>query len=146
MAEDRRRLVDQRTAHCNELKAVLKPYFPEVLQLEAAKIYADFIVAFLLKYPTLQAAQKAGPAKLRKLFYGIGTRAKAEDRVQTILNATPLSNDEVLMRTCCNASHRVGQFDQSLQSTGRRTTHGSPKTFVSMPTTQSSLHFRVLRI
>ena len=37
MAEDRRRLVDQRTAHCNELKAVLKSYFPEVLQLGAAK-------------------------------------------------------------------------------------------------------------
>ena len=31
LAEDRRRLVDQRTAHCNELKAVLKSYFPEAV-------------------------------------------------------------------------------------------------------------------
>ena len=40
LAEDRRRLVDQRTAHCNELKAVLMRYYPVVLQLQAAKIYA----------------------------------------------------------------------------------------------------------
>ena len=33
MAQDRRRLVDQRTAHCNELKAVLKSCFPEVMKL-----------------------------------------------------------------------------------------------------------------
>ena len=100
MAEDRRRLVDQRTAHCNELKAVLKSYFPEVLKLGAAKIYADFIMAFLLKYPNLQAAQKAGQTKLRKFFYGVGPRAKAEARVQTILDATPLSDDETFIETC----------------------------------------------
>lgn len=99
MAQDRRRLVDQRTAHCNELKAVLKSYFPEVMKLGAAKIYADFIVAFLLKYPNLAAAQKAGAKSLRKLFYGIGLRAKAEQRVQLLVEGTPLSNDPVLIET-----------------------------------------------
>ena len=100
LAQDRRRLVDQRTAHCNELKAVLKTYFPEVLKLEAARIYADFIIAFLLKYPNLIVAQKAGANKLRKLFYGVGTRAKAEKRVQLLLEATALSNDSTLNETC----------------------------------------------
>jgi len=99
MAQDRRRLVDQRTAHCNELKAVLKSYFPEVMKLDAAKIYADFVVAFLLKYPNLAAAQKAGASKLRKLFYGIGLRAKAEQRVQMLVEGTALSNDPVLIET-----------------------------------------------
>lgn len=100
MSEDRRRLVDQRTAHCNELKAVLKTYFPEVLKLQAARIYADFIIAFLLKYPNLAACQKAGANRLRKLFYGIGTRAKAEKRVQLLLEAIALSNDETFNETC----------------------------------------------
>ena len=99
MAQDRRRLVDQRTAHCNELKAVLKSYFPEVMKLDAAKIYADFIVAFLLKHPNLASAQKAGAGKLRKLFYGIGTRAKAEQRVKLLVEATALSKDAVLIET-----------------------------------------------
>lgn len=100
MAQDRRRLVDQRTAHCNELKAVLKSYFPEVKMLQAAKIYADFVLAFLLKYPNLVVAQKAGANKLRKLFYGIGTRAKAEQRVTTLMDAVALTTDPVLMETC----------------------------------------------
>ena len=100
MAEDRRRLVDQRTAHCNELKAVLKSYFPEVLKLEAARIYADFILVFLLKCPNLAAAQKAGAIKLRKLFYGIGTRSKAEKRVQLLVEAVGLSNDPTFNQTC----------------------------------------------
>ena len=100
LSEDRRRLVDQRTAHCNELKAVLKSYFPEVLKLEAAKIYADFIIKFLLKHPSLNTAQKAGANKLRKLFYGFGARAKAQQRVELLLEATPLSNEPVLIETC----------------------------------------------
>jgi len=99
MAEDRRRLVDQRTAHCNELKAVLKSYFPEVMKLGAAKIYADFIVTFLLKHPNLASAQKAGANKLRKLFYGIGTRAKAEQRVELLIEATSLSTEPTLIET-----------------------------------------------
>lgn len=100
LVEDRRRLVDQRTAHCNELKAVLKTYFPEVLKLDAARIYADFILAFLLKYPNLVVAQKAGANKLRKLFYGVGSRAKAEKRVQLLVEATALSDDRALIQTC----------------------------------------------
>lgn len=100
MAEDRRRLVDQRTAHCNEFKAVLKSYFPEVLQLDAAKIYAGFILTFLLKYPDLASAQKAGANKLRKLFYGIGSKPKAEQRVKLLLNATALTTDQVFVETC----------------------------------------------
>jgi transposase len=47
LAEDRRRLVDKRTAHCNEFKDLLKRYFPVILQLKAAKIYAVFILRFL---------------------------------------------------------------------------------------------------
>ena len=113
MAEDRRRLVDQRTAHCNELKAVLKTYFPEVLKLQAARIYADFIVTFLLKYPNLVVAQKAGATKLRKLFYGIGLRARAEKRVQLLVEASPLSNDATLTETC---SMRVTALVTLIQS------------------------------
>ena len=99
LAEDRRRLVDQRTAHCNELKDLLKRYFPAVLQLKPAKIYAAFILRFLAKYPTLTDAQAAGDSELRKFFYGVGAKQKVEDRVRAIIDAVPLSEDEVLLRT-----------------------------------------------
>ena len=53
LAEDRRRLVDQRAGLSNELRAMLKLYFPVILELKAAKLYADFLIRFLRKYPTL---------------------------------------------------------------------------------------------
>jgi transposase len=99
LAEDRRRLVDKRTAHCNEFKDLLKRYFPVILQLKAAKIYAVFILRFLTKYPTLADAQKAGENELRKFFYGVGAKRKVEDRVRLILDAMPLTEDGVLLRT-----------------------------------------------
>lgn len=98
LTEDRRRLVDQRTAVCNELKAVLKRYFPTILELQAAKIYADFILALILKYPTLADAQRAGKAKLLKLFFGLGTKEKIQQRVDTLLDAKPLTEDTTILR------------------------------------------------
>jgi transposase len=100
LAEDRRGLVDQRTALCNELKAELKRYFPAVLQLRAAKIYADFLIHFLIKYPTLNDAQRAGASRLRKFFYGVGAKQKVEERVDKIMTSMPLSEDAVLLRSC----------------------------------------------
>lgn len=100
LAEDRRRLVDQRTAHGLELKAVLKRYFPEVLQLKAAKIHADFVIRFLVKYPTLAEAQQAGASRLRRFFYGVGAKNKVEDRVGVMVKAIPLSEDNALIRSC----------------------------------------------
>lgn len=99
LSEDRRRLVDQRTAHCNELKAILKQYFPQVLKLKAAKMHAQFLLRFIVKYPRLEVAQKAGAGKLRKFFYGVGANRKVEDRVNLLIEAMPLSDDDVLNRS-----------------------------------------------
>ena len=110
LGEDRRRLVDQRTAHCNELKATLKQYFPVVLQLTPAKIYADFIVRFLLKYSSLGEAQQAGPTRLRKFFFGVGAKHKAEERIHLILNAKPTTSDEVTVRSCARRVVALGNL------------------------------------
>jgi transposase len=126
MTEDRRRLVDQRTALCNELKAVLKRYFPTILELKAAKIYADFILALLVKYPTLADAQRAGKAKLLKLLFGMGTKDKIEERVNTLLNAIPLTEDATILRiestravTICELlmayNREIAKYDKALK-------------------------------
>jgi hypothetical protein len=98
LSEDRRRLVDQRTAVCNELKAVLKRYFPAILELDPAKIYADFILRLVLKYPTLAAAQKAGKVRLRRLFMGLGSTEKIEARLELLMTVKPLTTDETVLR------------------------------------------------
>jgi len=112
LSEDRRRLVNQRVALANELKSLLKTYFPAILQLAPAKLYADFIVRLLLKYPTLQQAQAAGRTRLRKFFFGVGTKDKVEQRLDTLIDAMPLSRDEVLLRTSARRAQAIcGQLD-----------------------------------
>lgn len=112
LCEDRRRLVDQRVALANELKSLLKMYFPAILLLKPAKIYADFIVRLLLKFPSLDKAQAAGRVRLRRLLFGVGAKAKAEERLEILMNATPLTCDEVLVRSYSRRVQAIcGQLD-----------------------------------
>lgn len=114
LSRDRRSLVDQRTALANELTAQLKDYFPAVLQLKPAKIYAEFIIKFLLKFATLQAVQAAGKTKLRKWFFGVGSKAKSQERIDLLVSATPLTTDDVLLRTCGRNMQAICRLLQAL--------------------------------
>lgn len=153
LAEDRRRFVDERTALCNELKAVLKSYFPVVLKLKAAKIYAEFVIQFLLKYATLTQAQKAGSKRLRNFFYGVKAQAKADHRVKTIMEATPITEDEVVLRTSarrvttlCKMIQALNQqiriYDDELQSLVR--THTDYEIVASLPGSAHNTQCRMI--
>lgn len=93
MAQDRRRLVDQRADLANELTALLKAYFPAALALKPARSYSEFFLKFLQKYPSLAVAQSAGATRLRKFFHGVGAKRKADDYAKTLLAAVPLTTD-----------------------------------------------------
>jgi transposase len=153
LAEDRRRLVDQRSALCNELRAVLKLYFPVVLELQAAKLYAEFLIRFLRKYPTLTEAQKAGANKLRKFFYGVGAEKTAEARVQRILDAVPLTQNEVTIR--CHARRvtaivemihtlntQIDRYDDAIHELVRQ--HADYAIVASLPGASNNSHCRII--
>ena len=89
-------------------------------------MYADFMVSFLIKFSSLEQAQSAGKTRLRKQFYGIGARHKAEERVELLLNALPLTTDEVVISTCSrkvraicallkSLNHSIRQYDAELK-------------------------------
>jgi transposase len=99
LTKHRRQLVDQRVALGNQLLSLLKDYFPALTELKASKPYAHFILAILRRWPTLADVQKAGPTKLTKLLFGLGTKARILQRVETLMTATPLSTDQTLLRT-----------------------------------------------
>lgn len=99
LAEQRRGLVEQRVILANRLKDLLKRYFPVLLELSAAKPYAHFLIALLIKYPTLAEVQRAGATRLRRLFFGLGTKDKIEQRIATLLSARPLTTDDSTLRT-----------------------------------------------
>ena len=86
IAEDRRRLVDQRADLANELTALLKRYFPAALELKPTRTYCEFFLKFLKKYPSLSKAQAASVSRLRSFFHGLGMKAKADDHARTSVN------------------------------------------------------------
>lgn len=117
LTQDRRQLVEQRVVLAQQLNTLLKAYFPAVLAMRPAKIYAEFIVRLLLKYPTLEAVQAAGRAKLRKLFFATGTKSNIEQRLDALMNAMPLSTDAVLLRTSARLARAIcGQLAALNQS------------------------------
>lgn len=95
----RRLLVDERVALGNRLLALLKCYFPAIIELKPSDIHAKFVVALLRKYPTLEKVQAAGPAKVRKLLFATGSKAQIESRIETLMVAKPLTSDPVVIET-----------------------------------------------
>jgi transposase len=96
--------------------AKLKAYFPTIFDLKPARAYSEFIVDLVAAYPTLQEAQAAGKTKLRKLFYGKGSKEKIEERLTTIMEAQPLSSEPVLLRTAARQCRVIAKQLQQLNA------------------------------
>ena len=71
----RRAVVDQRTGLTNRLKALLKAYFPQALDLCGEDLWRPLATAFLLKWPTLQSLKKARKPSLKQFYYLNGSRS-----------------------------------------------------------------------
>ena len=71
----RRAVVDERTGLSNRLIALLKSYFPQALVLCGEDLWRPLATAFLLKWPSLQAAQKTKPATVSQFYYLHGSRS-----------------------------------------------------------------------
>lgn len=88
LTEERRRLVNRHTSELQLLLAWLKQIFPQVLQWFEDPSCA-MVGALLLRWPTLQALQKASPKVLRKFFSQHNCRS--EDAIQKRLLQIPLA-------------------------------------------------------
>jgi transposase len=99
LSEQRRHFVDQRTALTNELLAHLKAIFPQALELAGRNLASPLALAFLKKWPTLQAVQSVKPAVLRQFYYGHNSRSEKliSQRLALVKTATPLTQDPALL-------------------------------------------------
>src|SRR5215216_6000931 len=75
LVEHRRRVVSDRTRASNRMTALLKLYFPQVLEW-FPDIRTAMVCDFLLKWPTLQEVKKAGRVTLEKFFRGHNSARK----------------------------------------------------------------------
>ena len=98
LVEERRKLVDEKTAQSNRLTSDLKIYFPQVLDW-FARLDTELVCDLLQRWPTLEELQKVQPAKLRTFFRKHYCRDKEliERRLLAIRQAIPAIRDRAVI-------------------------------------------------
>jgi transposase len=101
LVSHRRAVVDERTGLSNRLKALLKQYFPQALELCGEDLWRPLATAFLLKWPTLQSLQKVKPQKLKEFYYLNGSRSQKliEQRLELVQKAVPLTDEPAVLQS-----------------------------------------------
>jgi len=98
LAENRRKLVNRRTAFTNQLTSLLKESFPQSLEW-AGPLDSVRACDFLQHWPSLEALQKTSTSRLRK-FYQKHTRVDdptVQQRLDQIRQAQPLVTDPAVL-------------------------------------------------
>jgi hypothetical protein len=113
----RRAVVDERTALTNRLQALLKSYFPQALELCGEDLWRPLALAFLRRWPSLQALRKARLETLRSFYYQHGSRSQKliAKRLELIQNAVALSEEAALIESF---ALRVQMVVRQLQAIG----------------------------
>lgn len=101
LVEARRKAVDLRTRLTQQLRAALKGYFPQALDWTGKSLTSRLACDFLLKWPTLEAVQRARSDTVRKFYYGHNCRRRdaVEARIESIQTAVPLTTDPAIVDT-----------------------------------------------
>jgi len=97
----RRAVVDERTGLSNRLIALLKSYFPQALVLCGEDLWRPLATAFLLKWPSLQAAQKTRPATVSQFYYLHGSRSAKllAQRLALLEKAVPVTDETAVIES-----------------------------------------------
>jgi transposase len=95
----RRAAVDQRTQCSNQLRSVLKSYFPQALVLIGDELASPLALDFLARWPELAAAQKARPASVRGFYtrHNVRRPERIAERLALLAKARPLTTDRAVI-------------------------------------------------
>lgn len=101
LTEDRRRVVDERTALTNQLTAALKTYFPQALDW-FGDLHTARACAFVQRWPSLQQLKQASRSSIRKFYKAQGYRGddKLEQLLANVKKAQPLTQDSAILLSC----------------------------------------------
>jgi len=100
LCEIRRKSVDQRTGLTNELRSVLKAYFPQALDLIGERLGSPMALDFLQRWPDLISLKSARPATLKAFYYRHNVRRPeaVQERLELIRQAQALTTDAAYQR------------------------------------------------
>ena len=115
LVEERRKLVEEKTAQINRLISYLKIYFPQMLQW-FERLDRKLVCDFLERWPSLEELKKVRPADLRKFFRHRQGRHHelTEDRIQGIVQAMPAIQDRAVIEAKQAVVQVIAQLLRSL--------------------------------
>ena len=143
LTQNRRQLVNQKTALTNQLTSLLKTYYPQALQLAGA---LDSLQAcdFLKQWPTLETLQQARAGQIRQLYreHGHPSPEQLDRRLEQIRQARPLTTDpaallsgammvEALVQQLRPLLGAIERFDRQIAALFRK--HPDRPLFDSLP-------------
>jgi transposase len=116
LVEERRRMVNEKTRQSNRLTDKLKLYFPQVL-CWFGEIDSALAGAFLRRWPTLEALQRARPNTLQQFFYQHNCRSeeRIQQRIEQSREAIPATRDQAVIRAAVAAVTVFVQLIQALR-------------------------------
>jgi transposase len=117
LVEERRQLVNEKTAQTNRLTSNLKIYFPQMLEW-FGDLDTELIGTLLERWPTLEELQKVSPAKLRTFFTQNHCRNREliERRILAVQKAIPAIQDRAVIEAKSTMVRVIVQLVRSLRA------------------------------
>lgn len=155
LCEDRRALVDRRSAVTNTMKSRLKQYFPQALTI-FRDLRTELACQFLKRFSSLQSFQAAGFADIQEMvamFAGNNCKQMIERMKEVHQNGKPLiddtaiSNSAALLIRCLAGELKslltaIAEYDHQIAAAMKR--HADHAIFESLPGAGAALAPRLL--
>lgn len=154
LAEDRRHLVDQRTAVANRLLDRLKQCFPLALEM-FGKVSSDLACALLLRWSSFETLRQADPDEVRAFYreHHLFQTEVVERRLERLAQATPLVVDSAIVESgalqiralsaqIAELNKAIDEYDARLETLMQR--HEDAGVFQSFPGAGAAMAPRLL--
>lgn len=155
LVENRRKSVNLQTKLTQQLTAALKEYFPQALDWAGEDLATPLACDFLLRWPTLDAVQRARPSTVRHFYtaHRCRRRERIAERVTAIRHATPLTRDpaiiepsvllvQLLARQLKTLAPSIARLERDIAQ--RFATHEDAALFSALPGSGKALAPRLL--
>ena len=116
LVEDRRKTVELRASHIQALKASLKEYFPQALEVLSHNVTSRLAHDFLKKWPTFLEFQHAKSSTIKRFFYGHNVRSpELIEKVQQVAQKSQaLTTDAAIVESGVRLSQMHDEVIQTL--------------------------------
>lgn len=127
LTQKRRDAIRERTRLSNQLKAILKQYFPLAIDVAGDSLATVIACNFLLRWTSLESLKRSRPTTIHKFYiqHGCRQRKVIENRLKAIQKAKPLTTDSTIIETSamevcmlteqllCVIKH-IGKYDEAI--------------------------------